>query len=121
MTARTTPPFRADQVGSLIRPAALIEARKAAETGSLPAEDLRRIQEGAIREVVRLQEDIGLRSITDGEYNRTWWQRDFLLKLDNVTQVPSRIGVSFRTADGVTERSPASLTVTGKLGRPRTT
>jgi len=118
MTARAIPPFRADQVGSLIRPAALIEARKAAEEGKLSVEELRRIQEGAIRDVVRMQEDIGLRSITDGEYNRTWWQRDFLLKLDNVTQAPSRIAVRFHTAEGVTERSPASLTVAGKLGRP---
>jgi len=119
MPERTTPPFRADQVGSLIRPAALVEARRAAEAGSLPPEELRRIQEQAIREVVRMQEDIGLRSITDGEYNRTWWQRDFLLKLDNVTQAPSRIAVRFHTAEGVTERSPASLTVTGRLARPR--
>jgi 5-methyltetrahydropteroyltriglutamate--homocysteine methyltransferase len=118
MTARTTPPFRADQVGSLIRPAALIEARKAAEEGKLSAAELRRIQEAAIREVVRLQEDVGLKSITDGEYNRTWWQRDFLLKLANVTQAASKFAVRFHTADGVTERSPASLRVTGKLARP---
>ena len=84
MPERTSPPFRADQVGSLIRPAALVEARKAAEAGTLPPEEVRRIQEDAIREVVRMQEDIGLKSITDGEYNRSWWQRDFLLKLDNV-------------------------------------
>jgi 5-methyltetrahydropteroyltriglutamate--homocysteine methyltransferase len=102
MPERTTPPFRADQVGSLIRPAALVEARRAAEAGSLPPEELRRIQEQAIREVVRMQEDIGLRSITDGEYNRTWWQRDFLLKLDNVTQAPSRIAV------GLPGRGPSS-------------
>src|SRR5215813_7853829 len=118
MIARTTPPFRADQVGSLIRPAALIEARKAAAEGKLPREELRRIQEGAIREVVRMQEDIGLKSITDGEYNRGFWQRDFLLKLANVTEGQSRIAVRFHTADGVKERAPASLTVTGRLGRP---
>ena len=119
MSPRTTPPFRADHVGSLIRPAALVEARRAAEAGTLPAEELRRIQEGAIREVVRMQEGIGLKSITDGEYNRTWWQRDFLLKLDNVTQAASRLAVRFHTAEGVTERSPAALRVTGKLARPR--
>jgi 5-methyltetrahydropteroyltriglutamate--homocysteine methyltransferase len=117
MTARITPPFRADQVGSLIRPAALIEARRAAAEGRMPAEELRRIQEGAIRDVVRMQEEIGLRSITDGEYNRGFWQRDFLLKLDNVSEAQSRIAVRFHTADGVKERAPASLAVTGKLGR----
>ncbi|HEY7551422.1 MAG TPA: 5-methyltetrahydropteroyltriglutamate--homocysteine S-methyltransferase [Hyphomicrobiaceae bacterium] len=119
MTARTTPPFRADHVGSLIRPAALIEARRAAADGRMPPEELRRMQEEAIREVVRTQEEIGLRSITDGEYNRGFWQRDFLLKLDNVAEAPSRIAVRFHTAEGVTERSPASLAVTGTLGRPR--
>jgi 5-methyltetrahydropteroyltriglutamate--homocysteine methyltransferase len=119
MSPRTAPPFRADHVGSLIRPATLIEARRASEAGALPAEELRRIQQAAIRDVVRMQEGIGLRSITDGEYNRTWWQRDFLLKLDNVTQAPSRLAVRFHTADGVTERSPASLRVTGRLARPR--
>src|SRR5690606_35309300 len=98
---RTLPPFRADQVGSLIRPAPLIEARKAADAGKLPAEELRRIQEQAIREVVRAQEEIGLRSITDGEYNRSSWQRDFLLKLDSVELVPPRISVRFHTAEGV--------------------
>src|SRR5262245_59618483 len=116
--ARTTPPFRADQVGSLIRPSALIEARKAAEAGKLPAEELRRIQEGAIREVVRMQEQIGLRSITDGEYSRSSWQRDFLLRLDNVALVPSRITVHFHTAEGTRDHAPPSLAVTGKLSRP---
>jgi 5-methyltetrahydropteroyltriglutamate--homocysteine methyltransferase len=118
MTIRTTPPFRADQVGSLIRPAALVEARKAAEAGSLAAEELRRIQEGAIRDVVRMQEEIGLKSITDGEYNRSSWQRDFLLKLDNVELVASRISVRFHTAEGARDHAPPSLAVTGKLGRP---
>ncbi len=77
-----------------------------------------RIQEEAIREVVRLQEEIGLQSITDGEFNRISWQRDFLLKLDNVTLVPSKIAVRFHTAEGATDRAPPSLEVTGKLGRP---
>jgi 5-methyltetrahydropteroyltriglutamate--homocysteine methyltransferase len=118
MTARTIPPFRADQVGSLIRPPALIEARKAATEGRLPAEELRRIQEGAIRDVVHLQESIGLQAITDGEYNRSSWQRDFLLKLDNVKLVPSRMTVHFHTAEGTRDHAPPSLAVTGKLGRP---
>ncbi len=118
MTARTIPPFRADQVGSLIRPQSLIDARKAAAEGKLGPEDLRRIQEGAIREVVQMQEAIGLQSITDGEYNRSSWQRDFLLKLANVELVPSRITVHFHTAEGTRDHAPPSLAVTGKLGRP---
>ncbi len=115
---RTSPPFRADHVGSLIRPAALVEARKAAAMGRTPAEELRRIQEGAIREVVRRQEEIGLQSITDGEFNRSSWQRDFLLKLHNVTLVQAKMAVRFHTAEGTRDHAPPTLAVTGKLGRP---
>jgi len=118
MAARTVPPFRADHVGSLIRPAVLVEARKAVAEGKIAAEALRRIQEEAIREVVRLQEAIGLSSITDGEFNRSSWQRDFLLKLDNVALVPARMAVRFHTADGTRDHAPPTLAVTGRLGRP---
>src|SRR5438105_14364543 len=88
MPQRTKPPFRADHVGSLIRPDALIAARKAADDGTIPANELQRIQQAAIREVVALQEDIGLRLVTDGEFNRFSWQRDFLLKFRNVALIP---------------------------------
>jgi 5-methyltetrahydropteroyltriglutamate--homocysteine methyltransferase len=118
MTARTIPPFRADHVGSLIRPAALVEARRAAAEGRMPAEELRRIQEAAIREVVRLQEEIGLRSVTDGEFNRGSWQRDFLLRLANVALVPARMAVRFHTAEGARDHTPPTLAVTGELARP---
>src|ERR1700726_2026985 len=84
MQERMKPPFRADHVGSLIRPDALIAARAAAEKGELPPAELTRIQHDAIRGVVRLQEDIGLKLATDGEYYRHSWQRGFLLKIGNV-------------------------------------
>jgi 5-methyltetrahydropteroyltriglutamate--homocysteine methyltransferase len=118
MQARTKPPFRADHVGSLIRPDALIKAREAAERGELPPAELTRIQHEAIRGVVRLQEDLGLRLATDGEYNRTFWQRDFLLKFSNVEQVASKLTVRFHSAAGTRDHSPPSLRVTGKLARP---
>ncbi len=118
MLGRTKPPFRADHVGSLIRPAALIAARQAAEQGEMPAAELTRIQHDAIRDVVRLQEEIGLRLVTDGEYNRTFWQRDFLLKFSNVRQVDSKLTVRFHSAAGARDHSPPSLQVTGKLARP---
>jgi 5-methyltetrahydropteroyltriglutamate--homocysteine methyltransferase len=118
VTARTRPPFRADQVGSLIRPAVLVEARKAAAEGRMPAHQLRRIQEAAIREAVALQEAIGLQSITDGEFNRSTWQRDFLLRLDSVTLVPARMAVRFHTAEGTRDHTPPTLAVTGRLSRP---
>jgi 5-methyltetrahydropteroyltriglutamate--homocysteine methyltransferase len=118
MLQRTTPPFRADHVGSLIRPDALIAARAAAERGEIPEPELRRIREDAIRDVVRLQQEIGFNVVTDGEFNRGSWQRDFLLKLANVQPIPSKLTVRFHSSAGTRDHSPPSLAVTGKLGRP---
>ena len=118
MPERIKPPFRADHVGSLIRPDALIKAREAAEKGELPAAELMRIQHEAIRGVVRLQEELGLRLVTDGEYNRHSWQRDFLLKIGNVKNMPSRLTVRFHSAAGTRDHAPPSLQVAGKLTRP---
>jgi 5-methyltetrahydropteroyltriglutamate--homocysteine methyltransferase len=119
MSARTTPPFRADHVGSLIRPDALIQAREERKRNVITEEALLKIQQDAIRGVVRLQEEIGLKSVTDGEYNRQSWQTDFLLKFANVTLIPSKVPVKFHNAEGVSERSPPTLQVTGKLARPK--
>jgi 5-methyltetrahydropteroyltriglutamate--homocysteine methyltransferase len=118
MTARTKPPFRADHVGSLIRPDALIAARNRAEKNEIDAAELRRIQQDAIREVVRLQESIGFKVVTDGEYNRGGWQRDFLLRFANVKLVPSKLTVRFHSQTGVRDHSPPAMQIVGKLGRP---
>jgi len=118
MLERTKPPFRADHVGSLIRPEALIAARAAAERNEIPDTELKSIQHAAIRDVVRLQEEIGLRVVTDGEFNRQSWQRDFLLKFANVELIPSKLTVRFHSQAGTREHSPPSLQVTGKLSRP---
>jgi 5-methyltetrahydropteroyltriglutamate--homocysteine methyltransferase len=117
MLARLKPPFRADHVGSLIRPDALIGARQAAEKAAIAPAELTRIQHDAIRDVVRLQEEIGFKLATDGEYNRTFWQRDFLLKFQNVKQVAAKLTVRFHSASGTRDHSPPSLQVTGKLAR----
>lgn len=117
--SRTTPPFRADQVGSLIRPAALIEARAAALRGDITPEALRQTQEQAIREVVRLQEDVGLRSITDGEFNRGAWHTDFLLRFTNVRPMAARFTVRFRDAQGTDEGKPHTMQIAGRLARPK--
>ena len=117
MMSRPRPPFRADQVGSLIRPAELIEARQRARSGELAPEGLREVQERAIREVVRLQEEIGLTSITDGEFNRGSWQTDFLSQFDNVRPMASKFSVRFHNEKGVAEGKPHALEVTGKLRR----
>ena len=118
MQERMKPPFRADHVGSLIRPDALITAREAAEKGEMTPAELARIQHDAIRDVVRLQEDIGLKLATDGEYNRHSWQRDFLLKIGNVKPMASKLTVRFHSAAGTRDHSPPSLQVAGKLSRP---
>jgi 5-methyltetrahydropteroyltriglutamate--homocysteine methyltransferase len=118
MLARTKPPFRADHVGSLIRPDALISARQRAEKGGIALAELEPIQHEAIREVVRLQEEIGFKLATDGEYNRTFWQRDFLLKFENVQLVAAKLTVRFHSAAGARDHSPPTLQVIGKLARP---
>jgi 5-methyltetrahydropteroyltriglutamate--homocysteine methyltransferase len=118
MPQRTQPPFRADHVGSLIRPDALIAAREAADKGALAAAELTRIQQAAIRDVVRLQQEAGLKVATDGEYNRHSWQRDFLLKIGNVKPMASRLTVRFHSAAGTRDHSPPSLQVVGPLSLP---
>jgi 5-methyltetrahydropteroyltriglutamate--homocysteine methyltransferase len=118
MQERVKPPFRADHVGSLIRPDALIAARAAAEKGEIPPAELTRIQHDAVRGVVHLQEDIGLKLATDGEYNRHSWQRDFLLKIGNVKPMASKLTVRFHSAAGTRDHAPPSLQVAGKLSRP---
>jgi len=119
MSARKKPPFRADHVGSLIRPESLIEAWQAAERKEITETERQKIQREAIRSVVRMQEDLGLAAVTDGEYNREGWQRDFLLKIGNVTLIPSKMPTKFHTAEGEQDRKPPTLAVTGKLSRPQ--
>jgi 5-methyltetrahydropteroyltriglutamate--homocysteine methyltransferase len=115
---RTKPPFRADHVGSLIRPDTLIAAREKAEKNEISAAELKPIQQAAIREVVRMQEDLGLKLVTDGEYNRHSWHRDFMLKFQNVRMMPSKLTVKFHTTEGDRLHSPPTMQVTGKLARP---
>ncbi len=118
MLERLKPPFRADHVGSLIRPDNLLKARAAAEKGEIKPQELLDIQHDAIRGVVRMQEDIGLKVATDGEYNRFSWQRDFLLKIGNVENMESQLTVRFHSSAGTRDHTPPSLRVAGKLARP---
>jgi len=112
-------PFRADHVGSLIRPDNLIEAREAHKAGKMGDDDLRQVQEQAIRDVVALQEGVGLKSITDGEYNRGSWHTDFLLRFANVEPYQSKYTTTFHDEKGSVEGKPHTMRVTGKLGRPK--
>ena len=84
MAARAKPPFRADHVGSFLRPKELLEAREKRAKGEIPKEALRKVEDAAIRDVVRFQEDLGLQGITDGEFRRTYFHIDFLEQLDGV-------------------------------------
>jgi 5-methyltetrahydropteroyltriglutamate--homocysteine methyltransferase len=108
------PPFRADQVGSLLRPAWLAQAREQWKAGALEAAALKEIEDRAVREAVARQEAIGLQGVTDGEFRRDWWHLDFLSQLDGVTTTRNP-GPKF----GGTEEQPPIPTVTGKIGCSR--
>jgi 5-methyltetrahydropteroyltriglutamate--homocysteine methyltransferase len=111
MTLRTTPPFRADHVGSLLRPPHLLEARAQHATGEIGAGELRAIEDDAIRDVVRMQRDVGLRSATDGEFRRTSWHMDFIYRLGGVERTDEKIQVHFRNADGELDFESAALAI----------
>ena len=113
---RTKPPFRADHVGSLLRPPQLLQAREDNAAGSLDAEELRAVEDDAIREIVRKQEEIGLQSATDGEFRRASWHMDFIYQLDGITKEAGHIAVRFHNEQGDIEFTPAALHVDGKLG-----
>jgi 5-methyltetrahydropteroyltriglutamate--homocysteine methyltransferase len=112
---RSKPPFRADQVGSLLRPPALKEAREAHKRGQISAAQLRAAEDAAIRDVVKLQEDIGLQGVSDGEFRRGSWHMDFLYQIGGVTRVQDNLKVQFHNEKGDIEFTPAALKVTGKL------
>jgi 5-methyltetrahydropteroyltriglutamate--homocysteine methyltransferase len=117
---RTTPPFRADHVGSLLRPKHLLQAREDHAAGRIGADELRTLEDDAIREVVTMQEDVGLRSATDGEFRRSSWHMDFIYQLDGITKEAGEIAVKFYNEDGEIEFTPAALHIDGKLGVSKT-
>jgi 5-methyltetrahydropteroyltriglutamate--homocysteine methyltransferase len=112
--ARTKPPFRADHVGSFLRPKALLEAREARRTGSIDDAALRTVEDAAIRDIVRFQEDLGLRGITDGEFRRTYFHIDFLTQLEGV-ETKGGIQVKFHSNSGDVDFAPPVMQVTGKV------
>jgi len=109
---RGRPPFRADHVGSLLRPAALHEARARRARGEIGAAELKSVEDREIERIIRKQEEIGLQSITDGEFRRSWWHLDFLWGLDGAEKRVMDSGIAF---SGVTTRNEG-VKVTGKLG-----
>ena len=120
MANEQRPPFRADHVGSLLRPRYLLEARAAHGRGDLTLAQLREVEDKAVREVVTLQEDLGFQGITDGEFRRTLWHMDFLRRIDGVAEVDSEFVTHFRRADGADVGfKPNQIAITKKLGRVR--
>src|SRR5215218_11172793 len=109
---RTKPPFRADHVGSLLRPAALKQARAKRERSEITAEDLKTVEDREIEDVIRKQEEAGLRSATDGEFRRAFWNYDFLGKLKGVEAYLGERKIKFQGP----QPKPMMLRVTGKLG-----
>jgi 5-methyltetrahydropteroyltriglutamate--homocysteine methyltransferase len=109
---RTKPPFRADHVGSLLRPAALKQARGKRERGEITAEELKTIEDREIETVIRKQEEAGLRSVTDGEFRRAFWNYDFLGQLDGVEAYLGERKIKFQGP----QPKPMMLRVIGRLG-----
>ena len=116
MTARTLPPFRADHVGSFLRPKYLLDAREQKARGEITAEQLRAVEDRAIAEIVRFQQDVGLQSITDGEFRRTYFHIDFL---DQLGGVKTDIPVTVRKPDGTEELAPPTIRVVDKVKHVR--
>jgi 5-methyltetrahydropteroyltriglutamate--homocysteine methyltransferase len=116
MSDTSGPPFRADHVGSLLRPEKLLDARARHAAGEIDDAELRGIEDEAIRDVVRMQADVGLRTATDGEFRRASWHMDFIYAIDGITKVVDQnIVVHFKNADGTIDFTPAGLHVDGPL------
>jgi 5-methyltetrahydropteroyltriglutamate--homocysteine methyltransferase len=111
MTQRTTPPFRADHVGSLLRPAALKDARAKHAKGEIDAGVLKAVEDREIEKVIKKQEDVGLRLATDGEFRRSWWHFDFFRGLKGVDFITTDSGIKFH---GV-ETKHEAVKITGKV------
>ena len=108
---RTKPPFRADHVGSFLRPAALKEARAKREKGAITAAELKAVEDREIEKIVKKQEELGLQLATDGEFRRSWWHFDFLGMLDGVEVYDTEQGIQFR---GVQTKAQG-LRIVGKI------
>ncbi|MHA6779445.1 5-methyltetrahydropteroyltriglutamate--homocysteine S-methyltransferase [Pseudonocardia saturnea] len=116
MHGRTEAPFRADHVGSLLRPPALLAAREEHAAGTLDAAGLRAAEDAAIRDVVALQEEVGLQSATDGEFRRTSWHMDFIYQLGGISRTDQKIEVKMRNAAGEGAFTSAGMAVDAPIG-----
>jgi 5-methyltetrahydropteroyltriglutamate--homocysteine methyltransferase len=120
VSPRTSPPFRADHVGSFLRPARLRAAREQRVAGEISAAGLRAVEDDAIREVVALQQAAGLRSVTDGEFRRTTWHMDFVYQIGGISKVPGTLLSTFRNEKGDITYTPDAIKVTRRLSMDKT-
>jgi len=118
MTQRSTPPYRADHVGSFLRPKELLDARDRHQKGAITRAQLREVEDRAIRDVVRMQEDLELQGVTDGEFRRTFFHIDFLEQLQGV-ETKGGLHVKFHSAKGDIDMEPPVLQVAGKVRHAR--
>jgi 5-methyltetrahydropteroyltriglutamate--homocysteine methyltransferase len=117
---RDQPPFRADHVGSLLRPPELLAAREDHANGRIGDAELRAAEDEAIRDVARMQLDVGLRTVTDGEFRRASWHMDFIYSLGGISRAKDDLKVQFRNPEGTIEFTPAALHVDEKINLERT-
>ena len=115
MSQRLTPPFRADHVGSLLRPPELLKARRDFAEGRIDINVLRDAEDRAIREVVALQEGLGFQAATDGEFRRTSWHMDFIYQLGGIAKTDEQLQVAFKNSEGTTSFTSAALKVNDRV------
>ncbi len=117
---RAVPPFRADHVGSLLRPPELLAARDDFAADRIDADQLKAAEDKAIDAVVAMQRDVGLQAVTDGEFRRAVWHMDFINQIGGIGQAAGHMAVTFHNADGDIEWTPAALHVDRKLVMEKT-
>jgi 5-methyltetrahydropteroyltriglutamate--homocysteine methyltransferase len=121
MADAARPPFRADHVGSLLRPPEVLRAREEFAAGQIDAEQLRKVEDAAIREIIRMQGEVGLKSVTDGEFRRESWHMDFIYSLGGIQKVhDDTIRVAFHNQDKNLEWAPPSAHIVDKVTLPKT-
>jgi 5-methyltetrahydropteroyltriglutamate--homocysteine methyltransferase len=115
MTDTLGPPFRAEHVGSLLRPAELLSGREEHRAGRISAAELRRVEDEAIRDAARMQHEIGLDGVTDGEFRRGSWHMDFLYRIGGVAKSDQVLRIQFRNEAGPVEAALGAFRIDGKL------
>jgi len=120
MSEVSGPPFRADHVGSLLRPPELLRARTEHQAGRTSAAELRRVEDAAIADAARMQQEIGLQGVTDGEFRRGSWHMDFLYQIGGVAKTDTTLRIQFRNAAGPVEAALGAFRIGRRLSLDKT-